>query len=100
MGQLGKPSKAQGLVSVHPSLPSLAMAGGKKKEDKPKQHKSTWTSLEQREWLMSQKGAYLEARIARKTAITDFWVKMFENWIEKWPFPPLTEDEIKAGDNE
>jgi hypothetical protein len=69
----------------------------KGKESKPKLHQNAWTTLEQKEWLVSQKPEYLKARLAGKTRVSEFWVTVYEHWIATWPFPPLTEVEVASG---
>jgi hypothetical protein len=66
----------------------------KGKGSKLKLHQNAWTTLDQKEWLLSQKPTYLAARVAGKSAVSDFWTSTFKKWLEKWPFKKLTEQEI------
>jgi predicted nucleic acid-binding protein len=52
-----------------------------------------WTTDEQEEWLEQRKPAFLEAN-QKKTAAKDFFPTVVEEFRQKWPVPPVTEQEI------
>lgn len=52
-----------------------------------------WTSDEQEAWLEQHKPAFLEAN-QNKTAAKDFFPVVIEEFRQKWPVPPVTEQEI------
>jgi hypothetical protein len=52
-----------------------------------------WTTDEQEEWLEQRKPAFLEAN-QNKTAAKDFFPTVVEEFRQKWPVPPATEQEI------
>lgn len=52
-----------------------------------------WTSEEQETWLEQLKPAFLEAN-QKKTAAKDFFPTVIEEFRQKWPVPPVTEEEI------
>jgi hypothetical protein len=51
-----------------------------------------WTSEDQREWLESRKTEYLA------TASKEFFPTLFKDFREKWPVPPVTQEEIEEND--
>jgi len=55
--------------------------------------RGTWTTTEQKNWLESQKAAFLEAKQKGNTALKEFFFIIFKEFREKWPVPPVTEDE-------
>ena len=52
-----------------------------------------WTTDEQEEWLEQRKPAFLEAN-QKKTAVKDFFPTVVEEFCQKWPVPPVKEQEI------
>lgn len=52
-----------------------------------------WMTNDQKEWLESHKSNYLAANI-NKTASKDFFLAIFKEFREKWPVPPVSQDEI------
>jgi hypothetical protein len=60
--------------------------------------RQTWATTEQKNWLESQKPAFIEAKQKGNAALKELFVNIFKEFREKWPVPPVTEDEItKAG---
>ena len=55
--------------------------------------RSPWTSNDQKEWLESRKMEYLAANI-NKTATKEFFPTVFKEFREKWPVPPVTQEEL------
>ena len=51
------------------------------------------TTDKQEVWLEQWKSAYLEAN-QKKTAAKDFFPTIIEEFCQKWPMPPVTEEEI------
>jgi hypothetical protein len=57
----------------------------------------TWTNPEQKEWLEARKEGFLEAK-QKETTSKDFFPVVTKEFREKWPVPPVTNNEIaKAG---
>jgi hypothetical protein len=56
-----------------------------------------WTSEDQKEWLESRKTEYLAANL-NKTATKDFFPAVFKDFREKWPVPPVTQEEVDEAD--
>jgi hypothetical protein len=52
-----------------------------------------WTTEEQETWLEQWKTAFLEAN-QKKSAAKEFFPVMTKEFREKWPVPPVTEQEI------
>ena len=52
-----------------------------------------WTTDEQEAWLEQRKLAFLEAN-QKKTAAKDFFPAVVEEFCQKWPVLPVTEQEI------
>jgi hypothetical protein len=52
-----------------------------------------WTTDEQEGWLEQRKPAFLEAN-QNKTAAKDFFPTVVEEFRQKWPVAPVTEQEI------
>ena len=52
-----------------------------------------WTTEEQEAWLEQRKSAFLEAN-QKKNAAKDFFPVVTKEFREKWPVPPVTEQEI------
>jgi len=52
-----------------------------------------WTTDEQEAWLEQRKPAFLEAN-QKKTAAKDFFPAVVEEFCQKWPVAPVTEQEI------
>ena len=59
--------------------------------------RSPWTSNDQKEWLESRKMEYLAANI-NKTATKEFFPTVFKEFGEKWPVPPVTQEELNEAD--
>jgi hypothetical protein len=59
--------------------------------------RSPWTSNDQKQWLESRKTEYLAAN-QNKTATKEFFPAVFKDFREKWPVPPVTEEEIKEAE--
>jgi hypothetical protein len=60
--------------------------------------RQAWTTLEQKDWLDSHKATFLEEKQKGNSALKEFFSIVFKEFREKWPVPPVTEDEItKAG---
>ena len=59
----------------------------------PNMTRRKWTTDEQEVWLEQRKSAYLEAN-QKKTAAKDFFPAVVEEFRQKWPVPPVTEEEI------
>ena len=56
--------------------------------------RTPWTTNGQKEWLESRKTEYLAANI-NKTAAKEFFPTVFMEFREKWPVPPVTQEEIE-----
>lgn len=56
----------------------------------------TWTTDEQKEWLDTRKAAFLEAKEKGHAALKELCSTIFKEYREKWPIPPVTEDETSA----
>ena len=52
-----------------------------------------WTTDEQEAWLEQQKAAFIEAN-QKKTAAKDFFPIITKEFREKWPMPPVTQQEV------
>jgi hypothetical protein len=58
----------------------------------------TWATPEQKDCLESYKAAFLEAKQKSNSALKELFSTIFKEFREKWPVPPVTENEIaKAG---
>jgi len=51
----------------------------------------TWTTDVQKEWLESQKAAFIAAKQKGSTAMKEFYQEVFEKFQEKWPVAGTTE---------
>ena len=58
--------------------------------------RQTWTTVEQKYWLESQKAAFVEAKEKGHAALKELCLTIFKEFREKWPVPPVTEEEISA----
>ena len=56
--------------------------------------RTPWTTNDQKDWLESRKSEYLAANI-NKTAAKEFFPAVFKEFREKWPVPPVTQDDIE-----
>ena len=66
-----------------------------------KMTRQTWTTTEQKDWLESRKAAFIEAKQKGNAALRELFFIIFREFREKWPVPPVTEDETtKAGSSE
>ncbi|KIJ91185.1 hypothetical protein K443DRAFT_135548 [Laccaria amethystina LaAM-08-1] len=52
-----------------------------------------WTTDEQEAWLEQRKAAFIEAN-QKKTAAKDFYPIVTKEFCEKWPMPPVTQQEV------
>ena len=59
--------------------------------------RSPCTSNDQKEWLESRKTEYLAANMNNKAA-KEFFPDIFKDFREKWPVPPVTQEEIDEAD--
>ena len=50
----------------------------------------TWTTTEQKDWLETQKAAFLEAKQKGNSALKEFFSETFKEFQMKWP---VVEDE-------
>jgi hypothetical protein len=66
-------------------------------ESTTKLHQNAWTTVEQRNWLLSHKPDFMKARAVGRAAVSEFWAPIFEKWISTFPFQPLTDEEIAGG---
>jgi predicted metal-dependent hydrolase len=55
--------------------------------------RQTWTTSEQKEWLEARKEGFLEAK-QKDTTSKEFFPVLTKEFREKWPVPPVTNDEI------
>ena len=55
--------------------------------------RQTWTTNDQKEWLDARKTAFLEAKQKELTS-KEFFPQVVQEFREKWPVPPVTENEI------
>ena len=63
--------------------------------------RQTWTTSEQKEWLESQKAAFIEAKQKGNAALKEHFFGIFKEFREKWPVPSVTEEETaEAGSYE
>ena len=53
-----------------------------------------WTTDDQKEWLESQKAAFITAKQKGSAAMKEFYQGVFEKFREKWPVTGVTDDEI------
>jgi hypothetical protein len=59
-----------------------------------------WTTDEQETWLEQRKAAFIEAN-QKKTTAKDFFPIVTKEFREKWPTPPVTQQEVDdAGSTE
>ena len=52
-----------------------------------------WTTKEQEAWLEERKPAFFLANL-RKAAAREFFPSMVQEFRDKWPAPPVTDEEI------
>jgi len=53
-----------------------------------------WTTDDQKEWLESQKAAFVAAKQKGGAAMKEFYRGVFKKFQEKWPIAAITDDEI------
>jgi hypothetical protein len=56
--------------------------------------RSKWTTKDQELWLEERKPAFLVAN-QKKSAAKEYFPLVTKEFRDKWPVPPVTEDEIK-----
>jgi hypothetical protein len=52
-----------------------------------------WTTKDQEAWLTKRKPAFLEAK-QNKTTAKEFFPLVVQEFRDKWPVPPVTQEEI------
>lgn len=60
-----------------------------------KMTRQTWTTPEQWKWLERQKSRFFDAK-QKETTSKGFFPQVSKDFREKWPVPPVTEDEIST----
>lgn len=55
----------------------------------------TWMTAEQKYWLEAWKQWFLKAK-QNETTFKEFFPTVTNEFCEKWPMPPVTEDEISS----
>ena len=55
--------------------------------------RQTWTMPEQKDWLESKRAAFLKAKQKGNLALKEHFLTIFKDFREKWPVPPVTEEE-------
>lgn len=57
-----------------------------------------WTTKEQERWLEDRKPAFLIAN-QNKVAAKEFFPSVIKEFRDKWPVPPVTQEDIKDAGN-
>jgi hypothetical protein len=58
-----------------------------------------WTTLEQTAWLETQISAFTSAQGGPSRAHSAFWVKVYQDWVARWPVaaaPPSLDPQADA----
>lgn len=58
--------------------------------------RTTWTTLEQKEWLEAHKAAFIEAKQKGNAILKEYTFEIFKGFREKWPVTPVSDTEIIA----